>query len=99
MSAKPGGQGANHCDVCGRIYTWGCGHSGAQESRARRHLATRKHKNRECECYGHNHCNPAVCKLAGKRIPGYVPFHQHTEAPVPVEPLIEVAIQAMGAAS
>lgn len=94
MSAKPGGQGANHCDVCGRVYTWGCGHSGAQESRARRHLATRKHKNRECECYGHNYCDASKCKLAGKRIPGYVPFFQHTD---PKPDLVEIAIQAVGA--
>jgi len=79
MSTKPGGVGKGLCDVCQRSYTWGCGHSRSQESRARRHYATAKHANRECRCYGHDHCDPNKCGLAGKRVPGYVPFHQHTK--------------------
>ena len=58
MSAKPHGLGAGRCDVCGRVYTWGCGHSGSQESAYRKHYATKKHARRECECYGHDHCDP-----------------------------------------
>jgi len=81
VSTKVHGLGAGHCDVCGRSYTWGCGHSGSQERDFRRHYATGKHKRRECECYGHDHCDPAVCNLAGTQIVGYVPFHQHTEDP------------------
>jgi len=92
VSAKPYGLGAGYCDACGRARSWGCGHSGSQESRARRHRATRKHQARECACYGHDHCDPLTCKLAQKRIPGYVPFHQHTEARR--EPLVAVAFKA-----
>jgi hypothetical protein len=82
MSDKANGLGAGVCDVCGRRYSWGCGHSGSQERDARRHYATAKHAARECRCYGHDHCSPAACDLAGLRIPGYLPFYQHTEAPV-----------------
>ncbi|MHB8387672.1 MAG: hypothetical protein ACYDDA_13730 [Acidiferrobacteraceae bacterium] len=81
MSTKPNGLGAKLCDVCGRLYTWGCGHSGSQESDSRRHYATAKHKARECMCYGHDHCDPKTCPLAGKRTPCYVPFYQHTPEP------------------
>jgi hypothetical protein len=81
MSAKPHGEGATYCDACGRRYTWGCGHSGSQERDARRHFATKKHAERRCKCFGHDHCDPKTCKLAGTRTPGYMPFHQHTEKP------------------
>jgi hypothetical protein len=97
MSAKPHGAGAGHCDACGRAYIWGCGHSGSQESRARRHNATRKHQARECECFGHDYCDPTSCALAHIRIAGYTPFEQHT--PAGREPLVAVAIRAAGATS
>jgi hypothetical protein len=79
MSDKENGFGAGHCDVCGRAYSWGCGHSGSQEWSYRKHRATSKHKERRCRCYGHDHCDPKTCKLAGIQISGYFPFHQHTE--------------------
>jgi hypothetical protein len=79
MSTKPNGAGAGHCDVCFRAYTWGCGHSGSQEHEYRRHRATKAHAERRCKCYGHDHCDPKACKLAGIRISGYLPFYQHTE--------------------
>ena len=78
-SDKPEGFGVGRCDVCGRVNTWGCGHSGSQESAARKHRTSRTHKERRCECYGHDHCDPRKCKLAGIHISGYAPFHQHTE--------------------
>lgn len=81
MSDKPGGSGKGYCDVCGRAYTWGCGHSGSQEAASRKHDASAKHKRRECKCYGHDYCDPKKCKLAGITIPGYLPFHQHTPKP------------------
>jgi len=84
MSDKPNGSGKGHCDVCGREYTWGCGHSGSQEYAARKHNGTRAHANRKCKCFGHDHCDPKTCKLAGVRIPGYVPFYQHTEEREPL---------------
>lgn len=80
MSDKPNGFGKGACDVCARDYTWGCGHSGSQESRFRRHRGTRKHAERRCMCYGHDNCSPSSCALAGRQIPGYVPFYQHSEA-------------------
>lgn len=79
MSDKPGGAGKGRCDVCFRVYTWGCGHSGSQERDARRHNQTKKHADRECECYGHDHCDKATCDLAGIHISGYMPFYQHTK--------------------
>jgi hypothetical protein len=79
MSAFLGGAGSGYCDVCERRYAWGCGHSNSQERDARRHNLTKKHLDRKCMCYGHDHCDPKTCKLAGKRRTGYVPFHQHTE--------------------
>lgn len=79
MSGKQNGSGPKHCDVCSRVYTWGCGHSGSQEFAARKHNATRKHAERRCRCFGHDHCDPKTCKLAGIQISGYVPFYQHTE--------------------
>lgn len=79
MSSKPNGAGLEHCDVCVRKYTWWCGHSGSQESKARRHYGTRAHAERRCKCFGHDRCDPKTCKLAGVRVPCYVPFYQHTE--------------------
>lgn len=81
MSTKPGGAGAHHCDCCGRSATWGCGHSFSQERDARRHNLTKKHAERRCMCYGHDHCDRKTCELAGKRTVGYMPFHQHTPNP------------------
>lgn len=81
MSTKANGSGAGVCDVCQRSYLWGCGHTGSQEYAARKHYATQKHKNRKCKCYGHNHCAPEKCKLAGIKIAGYLPFYQHTPRP------------------
>jgi hypothetical protein len=86
MSGKTGGAGAGYCDVCERRYSWGCGHSGSQESAARKHNQTRAHAERRCMCYGHDHCDPKMCKLAGKQTPGYLPFHQHTPDPNEIEP-------------
>lgn len=79
MSDKPQGSGPKHCDACGRLYSWGCGHSKKQERDARCHRATKAHAERRCKCFGHDHCDPKKCKLAGIRIPGYLPFYQHTE--------------------
>jgi hypothetical protein len=81
MSNKPNGAGAHTCDVCFRAYTWGCGHSGSQEHDARRHRGTKAHAEKRCRCYGHDHCDPKTCPLAGIRIVGYVPFYQHTPDP------------------
>jgi len=81
MSDKPNGSGKGYCDVCHREYRWGCGHSGSQESAARRHIGTQRHKDRQCECFGHDYCDPRRCKLAGIQQPGYAPFHQHTPDP------------------
>ena len=82
MSSKQNGLGPGVCDVCGRAYTWGCGHSGSQESEFRRHYATKLHADRKCKCFGHDHCDPTTCKLAGSHTPGYMPFYQHTEKPL-----------------
>ena len=81
MSDKPNGFGKGHCDVCGRSWTWGCGHSGSQEYAARKHRGTKKHERRECKCFGHDHCDPQKCKLAGIKIRGYFPYYQHTDPP------------------
>lgn len=77
MSDKPSGAGKNQCDVCFRSYTWGCGHSGSQEGKARRHRETLAHTQRRCMCFGHDVCDPKTCKLHGKTTPGYLPFYQH----------------------
>jgi hypothetical protein len=77
---KEDADGKRYCEVCQRDATWGCGHTGSQERDARRHEATKKHAAKECACYGHDHCDPKTCKLAGIRIPGYLPYYQHTEA-------------------
>jgi hypothetical protein len=79
MSDKPHGLGPTLCDVCERRYTWGCGHTGSQEADARRHYATRAHQERRCWHFGHDYCDPKTCKLAGTHVPGYAPFHMHTE--------------------
>ena len=79
MTDKLNGSGKHNCDVCGRAYTWGCGHSGSQEYASRKHRATRRHKERRCACFGHDHCDPKSCKLAQTQTPGYAPFYQHTE--------------------
>ena len=81
MSDKPNGFGAEHCDVCGGTRSWGCGHSGAQEAEARRHRRTKTHERRECMCFGHDHCDPRVCKMAGQTTSGYMPNDQHTPEP------------------
>lgn len=85
MSTKLGGCGLHRCDACGRGYMWGCGHSDAQERNARRHNRTHKHAERRCRCFGHDHCDPKTCKLAGIQIPGYAPFYQHTGDPEEAE--------------
>ena len=82
MSGKAHGAGAGHCDVCFRVYRFGCGHSGSQEYAARKHRATKKHAKRQCECFGHDNCHPSMCKLAGIKTPGYLPYYQHTEIKV-----------------
>lgn len=81
MSTKVGGAGIGRCDACQRPYSWGCGHSGSQEWDARRHNMTKLHADRRCKCFGHDHCNPSTCKLAGVRVLGYFPFYQHTVLP------------------
>jgi hypothetical protein len=81
MSDKLGGSGKEYCDVCGRKYTWGCGHSSSQEAKSRAHDLTEKHIRKECKCYGHDYCDPKKCKLAGVMVLGYVPFKQHTPKP------------------
>ena len=97
MSDKPGGAGAGHGDVWGRSYTWGCGHSGSQESAHRKHFATRTHAERKCACFGHDYCDPKKCKLAGRHISGYIPSYQHTEAPADLAKRTGDAMLKLGA--
>lgn len=42
---------SDHCDVCGRRNTWGCGHTGRQRWAARRHNATAAHREERCWHY------------------------------------------------
>ena len=69
------------CDACGRRNSWGCGHTSEQRRDARRHKATKLHREGACACFDHSECDPTTCKLAKQPWPpGYVPFVKHADA-------------------
>lgn len=39
------------CPACGRSETWGCGHSSSQRRAGAKHMTTKKHIERTCECF------------------------------------------------
>lgn len=51
MSAGKGGAGVGLCDVCGRRYSWGCGHTPSDEAKARRHNLSTDHLLGDCDCF------------------------------------------------
>lgn len=69
-----------HCEVCGRLRTWGCGHERHHEIEAIKHRETEEHKTGACWHFDHKGCDPATCKNANLIVQGYAPFVHHRDA-------------------
>ncbi len=70
-----------YCEVCGRSNTYGCGHTGSQRAKARRHNASRAHREGRCWHYDHSRCGPECQKAINKQPrAGWVPLIHHRDA-------------------